>query len=93
MPGDIVVVKDLRIRRSDVAKVLKYMRDLRKFDSGLRKIMVEMKDSDRLLKKMTGHSMYDELIKGIEEEIASIEKEREGLQRALEKVMEGQTRG
>ena len=88
MPGDLIIVKNLKIRRSDVQKVLKYMRELRKYNNKLRLTLIDIKSRDELWKAATGRHLCLELIQDLEKNIASIEKEMEGLRKALEKIMQ-----
>jgi flagellar biosynthesis chaperone FliJ len=86
--GDWVMFKGLRVKRSDVGKVLKHLDKLRQETSRIRMRLVPLKMEGMVLSDLGLKNPYQELIDAFERLIATNEKEMEDLRKALQTALQ-----
>ena len=86
--GDWVIIKGLRVKRSDVGKILKHLDKLRKETRRFRAEVVALKDGGSIWEYLGRDNPYQNLIDAFEESVASNEDEMEDLRKALQSAME-----
>lgn len=86
--GDWVIFKGLRVKRSDVGKVLRHLDRLRQETGRIRVRLVPLKMEGKISSDLELKNPYQELIDTFEQLIATNEKEMEDLRKALRAAME-----
>ena len=85
MPGDINIVKQLRLMSSDTGKVLKHLKTLRHDVNNMRANLVRLKALNELaLLDGLNINVFSELIDAYEKAITSAEQEMTTLAKSIE---------
>lgn len=90
--GDWVIFKGLRIRRSEVGRILKHLDKLRNETRRFRAEIVALKDGGSIWEDLGRDNPYQNLIEAFEKSIADNQREMDDLRKALQNAMKSQAR-
>jgi N-formylglutamate amidohydrolase len=86
MPGDLNIIRNLRLHFSGA--VVRHLEKLRRNLGNIRAELARLRFMDKLTKEAYGFERYSEEIRTFEESIASVEREIDGLVRAIEQALQ-----